>query len=186
MSSDTGFDWSAWLDLRWEEAVMVLLSLAVLYAAVIGLTRLMGLRSFTKMSAFDFATTVAIGSLFGTAIATRDPSVAVTLVAFAGLFTVQKVVAVARSRVGAERLTDNEPLLLMDGPEILHENLRNANVTEDDLRAKLREANVLCRDQVRAVVLETTGQVSVLHTDDPDIRLDPDLLMRVRGAERLR
>ena len=120
------------------------------------------------------------------AIATRDPSVAVALVAFAGLFTVQKVVAVARTRVGADRLTDNEPLLLMDGPEILHENLRKANVTEDDLRAKLREANVLCRNQVRAVVLETTGQISVLHTDDPDTRLDPDLLMRVRGAVRLR
>jgi uncharacterized membrane protein YcaP (DUF421 family) len=67
----------------------------------------------------------------------------------------------------------------------LHENLRRANVTEDDLRAKLREANVLTWDQVRAVVLETTGGISVLHTDDPDTRLEPELLENVRGAERL-
>jgi uncharacterized membrane protein YcaP (DUF421 family) len=186
VSSNTDFDWSAWLDLRWEEAVVVLLSVVVLYAALIGLTRLMGLRSFAKMSAFDFANTVAIGSLFGSAIATRDPSVAVALVAFAGLYTTQKVVAMVRKRMRAvERLVDNEPLLLMDGPEILHENLRRANVTEDDLRAKLREANVLTWDQVRAVVLETTGGISVLHTDDPDTRLEPELLENVRGAERL-
>jgi uncharacterized membrane protein YcaP (DUF421 family) len=186
VSSGNDFDWSAWLDLRWEEAVVVLLSVVVLYAALIGLTRLMGLRSFAKMSAFDFANTVAIGSLFGTAIATTDPSVAVALVAFAGLYTTQKVVAMVRKRTRAvERLVDNEPLLLMDGPEILHENLRRANVTEDDLRAKLREANVLTWDQVRAVVLETTGGISVLHTDDPDTRLEPELLENVRGAERL-
>lgn len=186
MSPDTGFDWSAWLGMAWQEAVMVLVSVAVLYAAVIGLTRLMGLRSFAKMSAFDFATTVAIGSLFGTAIATRDPSVAVALVAFAGLYAGQKTMALVRKRVpDAQKLIDNEPLLLMDGPEILHENLRRANVTEDDLRAKLREANVLRWDQVRAVVLETTGQISVLHSDDPDTRLEPELLERVRGAERL-
>lgn len=186
MSSDTDFDWSAWLDLRWEEAVVVLVSVALLYAAVIGLTRLMGLRSFAKMSAFDFTTTVAIGSLFGTAVATRDPSVAVALVAFAGLFAVQKAMAFVRKRTRAvERLVDNEPLLLMDGPEILHENLRRSNVTEDDLRAKLREANVLTWDQVRAVVLETTGGISVLHTDDPDTRLEPELLENVRGSDRL-
>jgi hypothetical protein len=35
------------------------------------------------------------------------------------------------------------------------------------------------------VVLETTGGISVLHTDDPDTRLEPELLENVRGAERL-
>lgn len=186
MSPGTDFDWNAWFDLRWEEAVAVLLSVVALYAVVIGLTRLMGLRSFAKMSAFDFATTVAIGSLFGTAVATRDPSVAVALVAFAGLYTVQKAVAFVRKRTRAvERLVDNEPLLLMDGPKILHGNLRRANVTEGDLRAKLREANVLAWDQVRAVVLETTGAISVLHSDDPEIRLEPEILKEVHGADRL-
>ncbi len=37
-------------------------------------------------------------------------------------------------------------------------------------------------DQVVAVVLETTGDISVLHGDDP---LDPDLLHGVIGVERL-
>ena len=38
-------------------------------------------------------------------------------------------------------------------------------MARSDLVAKLREANVLDLKQVRAVVLETTGDVSVLHGD---------------------
>lgn len=61
---------------------------------------------------------------------------------------------------------DNSPLLLMDGGTILEENLRKARVTEGDLRSKLREANVTSLSQVKAVVFETTGNISVLHKDD--------------------
>lgn len=48
---------------------------------------------------------------------------------------------------------------------ILHEALPYTRVAKDDLIAKLREANVLDLSQVRAVILETTGDVSVLHGD---------------------
>ncbi|MFB6098832.1 MAG: YetF domain-containing protein [Salinibacter sp.] len=51
----------------------------------------------------------------------------------------------------------------MDGPEVLSDNLCRANMTEADLRAKLREANVTRLAQVRAVVMGSTGDVSVLH-----------------------
>jgi len=54
-------------------------------------------------------------------------------------------------------------LLLMDGAEIIHQNLKSARVHEDQLIAKLREANVYNFNQVIAVVLETTGDISVLH-----------------------
>lgn len=57
----------------------------------------------------------------------------------------------------------NKPTLLMHGSEILYQNLKNAQTQEDQLVAKLRTANVLNFDQVLAVVLETTGDISVLH-----------------------
>ena len=58
--------------------------------------------------------------------------------------------------------------------------MRRAHVTRDDVRAKLREANVLDYSQIRAVVFETTGDVSVLHTDQADRELASDLLADVR------
>lgn len=71
----------------------------------------------------------------------------------------------------------------MAGDEVLHDNLSKARVTEDDIRGKLREANILNYGQIRAVVLEQTGDISVLHGDAD---LDPALLSDVTGAERLR
>ncbi len=58
-------------------------------------------------------------------------------------------------------------------------------MTRSDVYAKLREANVIALDQALAVVLESTGNVSVLHGDGP---LDRRLLDGVRipdGAEAL-
>lgn len=51
---------------------------------------------------------------------------------------------------------------------MLHDNMRKARVTESDLWSKLREANVLNLNQVRAVVFEATGDISVLHGDACD------------------
>ena len=53
----------------------------------------------------------------------------------------------------------------MKGDKILHENLNKNRITEEDLMAKLREANVLRLEDVQAVVLEQTGDISVLHGD---------------------
>jgi uncharacterized membrane protein YcaP (DUF421 family) len=147
-----------------------------IYLAVILATRVSGLRSFSKMSAFDFAMTVAIGSLIATAAAGQAP-LATVVVGVAVLFAGQFTVAFLRSHRWLRGALDNSPLLLMDGEQILHDNLSRARVTLDDLHGKLREAGVLRYDQVRAVVFETTGDISVLHGDGP---LDHRLLRAVR------
>jgi uncharacterized membrane protein YcaP (DUF421 family) len=62
-----------------------------------------------------------------------------------------------------QKVVDNEPLLLMVGPRMIAENMSKTRVSEDDLWAKIREANVIDPAQLRAVVMETTGTISVLH-----------------------
>ena len=83
------------------------------------------------------------------------------------------------------RIVDNEPLLLMSGSHILEKNLKQANVTRSDLFAKLREANVLNYDQVLAVVFETTGDISVLHSNQPDQTLESDFFESVLDSQLL-
>ena len=67
----------------------------------------------------------------------------------------------------------------MDGPQILEQNLKKARVTKGDLRAKLREANVINLSQVRAVVFETTGDISVLHSSNTGEEIEDWLLKDV-------
>lgn len=167
--------------ITWQTAGLVLVTAAVGLTTVIVLTRTQGLRSFAKMAPHDFATTVAIGSvLAGTAMASIP--LLQGMVALTGLYASQWLYQRWRMRGGA-RFIDNTPVLLMRGSAVEWEAMQSASVTVDDLRAKLREANVLSYDQVRAVVMESTGDIAVLHGDAGGPKLDPDLLSDVRGVD---
>lgn len=161
---------------------MVIISSVGIYASVIGFTRLSGLRSFSKMSSFDFTMTVAVGSLIATTILTENPPLLQAIVALGALYILQIVIAKLRGISSIiSNLVDNQPTLLMKGPHMLDDNLKATKVTRDDLRAKLREANVTNLHHVQAVVLETTGDISVLHSKDSSQKLDEQLLLNVKG-----
>ncbi len=141
----------------------VLASLALVWIVV--LVRINGLRSLSKMTNFDFVMTIALGSLVaGAAQAEEWAGFAQSLVAMAALFCVQWLAARLRKISDAlETALQNRPVLLMRDGRFLDRAMDDARVTRSDLLAKLREANVLDLAEVRAVVLETTGDISVLH-----------------------
>ncbi len=175
-----------WFTASPESLLAIALSAVGAYAGVLIYTRLAGLRSFAKMSSFDFAMTVAVGSMLASAILTKTPSLPQALVGLGMLYGMQRTVGWTRERwPWAQHLIDNEPLLLMDGPDMLRDNMTRASVTEDDIWAKLREANVLDLSQVRAVVMETTGDISVLHGEPGGTALQGRILRGVRGADHL-
>lgn len=156
----------------------ILASISVVWVIVV--VRIVGLRAFSKMTAFDFVITVATGSLMaGASTATSWSAFAQPCLAVAVLLGVQSGVAWLRQRSETfETIVQNCPVLLMRDGKMLHGALKATRVAEDDLVAKLREANVLNLSDVRAVVLETTGDISVLHGDT----LSAGLLDSVREA----
>jgi len=141
----------------------VLAVLAMLW--IVALTRIVGLRSFSKMTTFDFVMTVATGSLLaGAAQATEWSAFIQALIAMTGLFATQYTIArLRRASSGFADLVQNTPVVLMRDGVIDEAALAQTRVTRADLTAKLREANVSDFGEVRAVVLETTGDLSVLH-----------------------
>lgn len=161
----------------------IFLRAAVVVGFVILMARINGLRSFSKMSNFDFAITIATGSAIAAVLTAPDRSLANGLAAVAALFLVQAVISWARA--GSRKVQDtldNTPLLIMQDGEAIDANLAAANMTREDLMAKLREANALDLERVHAVVLETTGDVSVLHGGRGGDSPDPALLGGVRRS----
>lgn len=157
--------------------VLVLSAIGIVWVTLV--IRLIGLRSLSKMTNFDFVVTVASGSLLAGAVqATEWSAYLQALGALAALFGLQFLLAKARqSSETFEQAIQNGPIFLMWEGEFIQDALNTSRVAKDDVIAKLREANVLHMSKVRAVVLETTGDISVLHGDD----LDDDL---VDGIER--
>lgn len=153
------------------------------FTVVVIMTRLIGLRTFSKMSSVDFAGTLAIGSLLAGMTLNGTVPLLTGMLAIVTIFGVQGLQSVFRMRShGFREAVDNAPLLLMDGPRMLRENMAKAQVSEQDLLNKLREANVLDFDQVRAVVFETTADVTVLHGPADGPALNPALLEGVRRS----
>lgn len=169
------------LGASWTDLAVIVASAVLVYLSVILFTRLAGVRSLAKMSSFDFAATVAVGSTVSSVALGSAPVVSGLLV-LALLFGLQYVVASLRRRQLLGGLVDNAPILLMAGPEVLEGNLRHARVSRSELWSQLRLAGVHSRESVRAVVLETTGDLSVLRKDEP---VDDELLAGIRGIEAL-
>ncbi len=166
-----------WFQFKEVDLLAICLSAIGIYVAVIVFTRLAGKRSFSKMSSFDFAMTVAIGSMIATTVLSKSVSLWDGIIGMAAVYILQITVAMLRRFKPVKKMVDNNPLLLMDGQKILYDNLKKARVTEGDLRSKLREANVIRLTEVRAVIFEATGDLSVMHTDDENEQLE-DWLMK--------
>ncbi len=159
---------------------VILASILIIVSTILTI-RLYGLRSFAKMSGVDFAVTIAVGSIIGAAVI---GTVSVLKGAFAVfcLISLQTVISLFRNKSeGFENFISNDPLLLMDGEKIMWDNMAAARISDSDLRGKLREANVIQLSDVKAVILEATGDVSVLHAKD-DRKIDDFLMEEVRRS----
>jgi uncharacterized membrane protein YcaP (DUF421 family) len=156
---------------------LVLTAAAVLWTIL--LVRIVGLRAFSKMTAFDFVTTIATGSLIAQA-GTRSnwPEFAQSLAAIAGVFLVQWLLA--KARLSSERFQSvitNRPVLLMEDGEFIDAAMSETRVSRSSIMEKLRAADA-SPSRVKAVVLETTGDISVMKSDDFDKCL-------LQGVERI-
>lgn len=141
------------------------LSVVAIYVIIVLYSRIFGLRTFAKMTSVDFAATIAMGSIFADVIGSTDYSLLKGGVALFLIILLQTLYSLfIRKSSFFKKAFTNTPLLLMKDGEVLSDNLSKANVSTGDLYGKLREANVIELSEVRAVVFEVTGDISVLHT----------------------
>lgn len=170
----------------WEEltltppqALEVLLSTVGMYLALVVLVRLLGQRVLARVASSDLATIVALGAVIGRAALGYTPTLGAGLLALLTLFGMQALAGqVKRWRV-AERVLQNPPVLLVQGSTVIHENLHKVHLVEADLWPVLRLAGIRNLEEVACVVLETTGDISVLKRGAD---VDPRILADVPGT----
>ena len=163
-----------------DPLIETVIGAVLVFIVIITITRIIGLRSFAKFTAYDFAFTVAIGSIISS-ILTSSTTIVHGSMGIISLLVLTFIFSNLQRRYSSlNSLISNKPLLLMEGTEILEDNLKSARIEKTQLIAKLREANVLDFDQVEAVVLESTGDISVLHKTSDEMKLSNKLLEGVR------
>ena len=168
------------LGLTWADAARVVVSAVGLYLLVLVLIRVMGQRTMASLSSFDLAAAVALGAVVGRAILGYTPTLVAGALGLITLLVLQAVTGQLRRFPMGLSAVNNKAYLLMAGSEIIAANLRRTHVSESEIIAKLRLSGIRSRTEVACVILEATGQISVLRTGVP---IDPEFLENVKGAE---
>lgn len=147
----------------WQSLGRVVLAGVASYAALVVMLRVSGKRTLSKLNAFDLVVTVALGSTLSTAILDRSVALADGIAALAVLIALQYVVAwcATRSR-RLDRLVKSEPRVLFYRGTFAREAMRDERISEDAVVAAVRAARVEDLEGVEAVVLESSGDLSVL------------------------
>jgi uncharacterized membrane protein YcaP (DUF421 family) len=133
------------------------------YASLIVVLRASGNRTLSKMNAFDFIVTVALGSTLAAILVDRNVTLAQGALALVLLIGLQYVITWTSVRLQwVRRTVTGEPTLLLHRGALLPAALRSARVTEDEVRAAVRGAGVSTLEEAESVVLETDGSFSVV------------------------
>ncbi|WP_456269809.1 DUF421 domain-containing protein [Kushneria sp. AK178] len=133
------------------------------YLTLIIVLRVSGKRTLSKWNAFDFVTTIALGSILATALTSTQVSFAQSVTAFIVIVALQFAITFTsvRSR-GVLKLIKSQPTLLLFKGQYCDDAMQRERVVKAEILAAVRERGMADIEQVHAVVLETDGAFSVI------------------------
>ncbi len=125
--------------------------------------RLAGKRQLGQMTAFDLVVLLIISNVVQNAVIGNDNSLGGGLFGATAIFLLNGLVAWLTFRFKrVERLVEHAPTVLVKRGRILRENLQKERLSLPEFRAALRREGVVSLKDVRYVILEEDGHLSVV------------------------
>lgn len=147
----------------WSGVVRILLIGIMAYVALIIILRVTGKRTLSKLNAFDFIVTIALGSTLATVITSKDLPLVNGITALFVLVLLQLVVTwLSVHWDGFDRLIKAEPSLLLRAGVPITGAMRRERVTTDELLASIRQSGGRDLEDAEAVFLETDGSLTAI------------------------
>lgn len=133
------------------------------YLVLLALTRIMGRKMISQITFFDFVVGVIAGSVAANMSVNQDNPVV-------SGFTVLIVLTLANVSIDVlniksmfiRKITDSEPIVVIENGKLIAENLKRERVTLDGLMMLLREKNAFNIADVEFAIFEADGKLSVL------------------------
>ncbi|WP_232521603.1 DUF421 domain-containing protein [Micromonospora phaseoli] len=136
---------------------------AIVYPALVVILRVSGKRTLSKLNAFDFVVTVALGSTLATILLSRDVSLVEGILALTLLVALQYGVALLAVRwPPSQKLLKARPTMLLRDGQLRRQTMRRVRVAESEIRQAARSQGAGDLHDLAAVILETDGSLSVI------------------------
>lgn len=150
----------------WTDITRVFLVGVLAYVGLIILLRASGNRTLSKMNSFDLVVTVAFGSTLSAVLINKSVTLAEGLAALALLVILQLVITwiSVRSRFVSKAVKTAPTVVLRNG-QLLHDALKQVRITEDEVKAVVRQNGHGSLAAIDLAVLEADGSLSVIPAD---------------------
>jgi uncharacterized membrane protein YcaP (DUF421 family) len=141
---------------------------AVIYVALLVIFRIMGQRSLSQITTFDFVLLLIISEAIQNGLVGQSYSVTNALLLILTLVGIDLALSELKQHSPRlEKWMEGLPVILVDEGRLLHDRMNKARVDESDILTAARQAHGLERlEQIKYAVLESSGGISIVPWDD--------------------
>ncbi|MDQ6649471.1 MAG: DUF421 domain-containing protein [Actinomycetota bacterium] len=136
-------------------------ALLLYVTAVVGF-RVTERRTLAEMSPFDFVAAVAVGAIVGRVPNAHDAGYLEGLATLVTILAAHAVITRLRYISVLAGAIDHTPRLLVSRGKVLDRQMRRSGLTQADLEGLLRQRNFRDLSEVRYVIFEQRGNISVV------------------------
>jgi uncharacterized membrane protein YcaP (DUF421 family) len=148
---------------NWESIARTICLTTLGYFAMVVLLRASGKRTLSKMNAFDFIVTIAMGSSLATLSLNKDVSLADGVTAFFSLIFLQYVLTWLSVRVKKiKSVITSSPTLIFYNGEFLFDEMKKQRITIEEIYNASRQKDFSKLDNVDVIILEATGDITII------------------------
>ena len=156
-------NWQEMFFQNWEGIVRTVLVGSLAYATLVLFLRISGKRTLAKLNAFDLVVTVALGSTLSAIILRESIALAEGATALALLILLQFLVTFLSVRSsGFASAVRSEPALLARDGQFCNTAMKRERITQDEVMSAVRSSGGRDITQVKALILESDGTLSVV------------------------
>ncbi|MCM3610097.1 DUF421 domain-containing protein [Planococcus sp. MERTA32b] len=150
-------------EITWDSFTRIVTVGFLAYIGLVFFLRISGKRTLTKLNAFDLVVTVALGSTLATILLNSQISLLEGLTAFALLIGGQYVITYLAVRSKSfNKFIKSEPRLLYLNGQFLEDTMQKERINRVEILQAIRNQGKGSLEEVKAVVLETDGSMSVI------------------------
>ena len=152
----------------------------IIYICVLAVVRLMGKRQVGEMQPFEFVITLIIADLACIPMAELSVPLGHGIVPIVTLLILHFVICVlARKFMFARYLLTGKPVIVVSPKGINYKQLKELNMTLDDLIELLRGCSVFNLSEIAYAIIETNGNLCVIKKSDVEPPTREDFKVKV-------
>ncbi|MFC4870752.1 DUF421 domain-containing protein [Negadavirga shengliensis] len=151
-----------WFD-SWDSIIRTGCLTTLGYCAMVLLLRVSGKRTLSKMNAFDFIVTIALGSCLASIALNKNISLADGVTAITLFIGLQLLLTWLSVRIKTiKKLITSSPSLIFYNGNFLHHVMKKERITVEEIYSAGRQKGISRLDDIDMVILETTGEITII------------------------